>query len=295
MKHRLAIRVASLGQSLRACFPMARAMGYRGVQLDAIASSLDLSELSSSGARELRHLVTREELSLASMWLQLPPESLMVQSRLDRTLWELDRAMRAAATLGAEGLCVGLGRLPAVRAAKAGRREISPQQAGLILIPEPTPPQQDDAQDQAEDDGAWNALEQVVREIAHSADRYGVMLAFESELSSLASLQRLLELSSCPWFGWNLDPVSVLRDAWDLEKALDVLGHCLRHVRGRDAVRGNAGRTQPAAIGAGGTDWRQLLGLLDAGAFHGWITVDSIDLPDRSGQARAAAERLGSL
>ena len=108
-----------------------------------------------------------------------------------------------------------------------------------------------------------------------------------SELSSLAALARTLAAARCPWFGVDLDPVSVLRDHWDLDQTFSAIGPLVRHVRGRDAVAGADRRTKPTPVGRGDTKWDHLLSNLDGADYHGWITVDPSDLPDRPAAATA--------
>jgi sugar phosphate isomerase/epimerase len=90
----------------------------------------------------------------------------------------------------------------------------------------------------------------------------------------------------------NLDPVSILRDGWELDQVFAQLGPLVRHVRGRDAVAGADKRTKPAAIGRGDTKWDHLLANLEAADFHGWITLDPGDLNDRPAAALAGLKYL---
>src|SRR5690606_15263953 len=126
-----------------------------------------------------------------------------------------------------------------------------------------------------------------VRGRAARADRYSVMLAFRSSLGGFAALAAALRSVDCPWFGVDLDPAAAVADPWDIDQILSELGPLLRHVRGRAAVRG-AGRTRPAPVGQGTTDWPAMLSALDQAAYHGWLSVDPIDLPDRRAAALAA-------
>jgi sugar phosphate isomerase/epimerase len=80
-----------------------------------------------------------------------------------------------------------------------------------------------------------------------------------------------------------------------VEEAFSRIGPMVRHVRGRDAHKGNDRRTQPAAIGRGDTNWEQLAGLLGEAAYAGWIGIDPLELPDRPGAARMGVEHLKSL
>ena len=124
-------------------------------------------------------------------------------------------------------------------------------------------------------------VDAALLDLGQRADRYSVTLAFRSDLSSFASLDRALRRADCPWFGVDLDPVAILRDEWDADEVFSALGPLIRHVRGRDAVAGTEHRTRPAIIGQGNTDWPALLARLDESGYHGWITIDPTELPDR--------------
>jgi sugar phosphate isomerase/epimerase len=111
------------------------------------------------------------------------------------------------------------------------------------------------------------------------------MLAVRSDLAGFDSLLAVIDRSRCPWVRVDLDPVAILRDPWPIDEIFSRAGSLISHVRARDALVGADKRTRPAAIGQGSTDWQELLAALDAAGYHGWVTVDPTELPDR----RAAA------
>jgi sugar phosphate isomerase/epimerase len=129
-------------------------------------------------------------------------------------------------------------------------------------------------------------------ELGHRAERYSVTVAFSSSLASFESLERALRSANCPWFGIDLDPVAILRDSWNIDAIFSRLGNLIRNVRARDAVLGADKRTKPAIVGQGSIDWPALLARLDASGYSGWLTIDPIDLPDRSSAAKAARTAL---
>ncbi|MDB5172196.1 MAG: hypothetical protein JWN51_969, partial [Phycisphaerales bacterium] len=132
----------------------------------------------------------------------------------------------------------------------------------------------------------------ALSEIGRLADRYSVVVAFRSDLASLAALERAVAQAACPWFGIDFDPVAVLRDEWEMDETFSRLGALVRHVRGRDAVKGADRRTRPAVVGQGDTDWGTLLANLDAADYHGWITIDPTELPDRNAGAVAGRKHI---
>jgi sugar phosphate isomerase/epimerase len=135
----------------------------------------------------------------------------------------------------------------------------------------------------------------ALAELGRHADRYSTIVAFRTDLASFASLELVLREVSCPWFGIDLDPASLLRDEWDMDELFSRLGSQVRHVRARDAVAGVDHRTKPAVIGQGSVEWEVLLANLEQAGYQGWITIDPSDLTDRVAATRSGLKHLRSL
>jgi sugar phosphate isomerase/epimerase len=136
-----------------------------------------------------------------------------------------------------------------------------------------------------------SAVDSAMFELGRRADRYGVTLAFRTDLASFAAIQRALAAAACPWFGLDLDPAAVLRDAWSTDEVFSRLGPLIRHVRARDALAAGA-RTRPAIVGQGNVNWDELFTALDDTGYRGWITTDPIELPERATAATLALTHL---
>jgi sugar phosphate isomerase/epimerase len=135
-------------------------------------------------------------------------------------------------------------------------------------------------------------VDMAMEELARRADRHGVAVAFRSDLCGFAELERAVKTGDCPWFLIDLDPVAVLRDGWDADEIFSRVGQKIGHVRGRDAILGAEKRTKAAVMGKGSIEWIEMLARLDAAGYHGWISVDPVELPNRAGAARVGAELL---
>jgi sugar phosphate isomerase/epimerase len=292
----LGVVAAALSTDARQVPRLARQLGFDGLLFDAYANALSLPDLSQSGRREFRHLVAAEGRQLVGLRADLGAKGLTPGVDVDRVLSLLTKAMEAAAGLQAPLLCTDLGPLPTPPAEPKPVKRVTPDMAGLILLPNPigeAPATPAAPATMSPADVALAAqVDAVLRELGTRAERFGVTVAFRSDLSTLAALERALRSAACPWFGVDLDPVATLRDEWPLDEILSRLGPLIRHVRGRDANRGAGGRTSPAVIGAGSVNWPQLLSNLDAAGYHGWITVDPMEMPDRPTAAAAAVAVL---
>jgi sugar phosphate isomerase/epimerase len=282
----------------------ARLIGFSGLIFDAYGPRLALPELSRTGRREFRHILSSHDQQLVGLRFDLGPKGLGPGADVDRILSRLDAMMESSKEMQAPLICVDVGPLPAPprphqsEADRLTSQKLAQQQAGAILLPSlsdldliasPAPAPQPPAPGLPID---TSQIDHALMELGQRADSYGVILAMRSQLSGFDALERALRQASCPWFGIDLDPVAILHDPWPIDRVFDQLGPLVRHVRGRDATVGADRRTQPAAIGRGSTDWPYLLALLDDAGYNGWITVDSTELIDRPAAARLGLDHL---
>lgn len=293
---RVSVLSSALSTDARAASRLARELGFSGIQFPVYSPALRLPELSATGRREFRQIMSAQNQELVALRHDLGSKGFGAGADVDQELARLDEAMETAKGLQTPLVCVDLGPLPEPAQEVKPRPKISAELAGLILLPaaenvvpppEPAAPPPDPA--------FVSQVDAALFELGRRSDRYGVMLALRAELASFAALERALRTADCPWFGIDLDPVTVLQDRWALDDIFSRLGPLIRHVRGRDATRGGGTRTKPAPVGQGDTDWPQLLARLDEAGYHGWITIDPLELPDRPAAAAAAVRRLLSV
>jgi sugar phosphate isomerase/epimerase len=275
---------------------MARQAGFAGLLFDAFGSSLSITDLSITGRREFRHMMASQDRQLVGFRVDLGNKGFGPGADVDRLLSQMGKVMEAAAGLAAPLLCVETGPLPEPPRIPPPKPKITAEQAGLILIPsfDTTPTESTEpAPTPTSAEIAFAAqVDAAMTEAGVLADRFNVTLALHSDLSSFAALQRTLQSVRCPWIDINLDPVSVLRDQWNLDEVFAQLGPLIRHVRGRDAVAGADKRTKPTTIGRGDTKWDRLLANLESADYQGWLSFDPGDLNDRPAAAIAGLKYL---
>jgi len=290
MKPRIGIVAAALSQDPRVAVMRSRRMGFEGLVFDAYSPQLSLPELSQSGRREFKQVISGQDQQLIALRADLEGKGFSPSTDIERMLARVDRAMEAAAGMGTPLICVDLGPLPEPARKASPKPAFDPQMAGAIIIPtaaEIAAASEAQAEEEIPADTAFEAsVDAAMTELGRRADRYSVIVAFHSDLSSLAALHRALRKADCPWFGVELDPVAILRDRWGTDEVFSVLGPHVRLVRARDASVGHDRRTRPAAIDKGDVDWAQLLALLDEAAYNGWLAIDLLELPDRAASAR---------
>jgi sugar phosphate isomerase/epimerase len=295
----LAVISSALTDDPRQAPRLARGAGFAGLLFDAFSAGLNIPDLSVSGRRDFRHMLAAQDAQLAGLRVDIGPKGIGPGADVDRILARLDSVMEAAAGLGNRLICIDLGPLPAPPRERKTAPGVTAEQAGLIMLP-PKPaaapmaaaleniPQAIDLTFMAQVDG-------VLIDLGRRADRYGVTVALRSELASFAALERALKSADCPWYGVDLDIVSILRDEWELDEIFSRLGPLIRHVRARDALRGADRRTKPAVIGQGTANWAELLSALDSAGYHGWITIDPMELQNRTAAAVEGLEHLRDL
>jgi len=290
----LAIVAAAMDDDLRGAALSARGLGFAALQLDIRLGELDLTQLSQSGRREVLSILRSKDLNLAGLRFDLGAKGFGPGADIDAAMDRIEKILLAAAGLECSLVCVDLGPLPAPAEAEIAPSQISGEMAGDIIIPATVRanpqniPAKFDAKFAASVDGA-------LAELGRRADRHGIMIALRSDLAGFAALDRALKAAACPWFGIDLDPVAILRDDWSADEIFSRLGDAIRHVRGRDALLGADRRTKPAAVGHGSVEWGRLLADLEAAGYNGWITVDPMELANRSAAAASGAAALGRL
>ena len=296
---KLAVVASALSNDPRAVPALSRRVGFAGLLFDARSNALDVADLSGTGRREFRHLLGAQDQQLVGLRHDLGPRGLGPGADVDRELSRLSRVMEAATGLGAPLVCVDLGPLPVPVETAPPKPKVTPDMAGLFLLPatvaEGAPPDAPSPPATPPDPAFVAQVDAALIELGRMVDRTSTVLAFRSELSPLSAVERALRAADCPWFGVDLDPAAVLGDAWALDEAFSRLGPLVRHVRARDALRGSGGRTKPAPVGRGDTNWSQLLANLDDTDYSGWVTVDPLELPDRAAAASAAAAHLRNV
>lgn len=285
----------AFGNDLREVVRQVRQHGFSGIQLDATSCVIDLSDLSSSARREIRHLLSTHQLRLCSIRLEYGPSGLGPEADVDQCLDKTDTILNTASDLGAAVVCLDLGRLPPVQRTTAPKPRITPDMAGLIIVPEISTPAPEPSVPTRVDPSLLSHWQSALGQLGEMADRYGMILGLSSSLSSFASLTGLLKQMDCPWFGVDLDPSLVLKDSWSSDEVFDALGHQIRHVRARDVVIGEDRRTKPAILGRGDVPWREVLSALDESGYAGALTIDPSELSDPASSAVAGLKQLQAI
>jgi sugar phosphate isomerase/epimerase len=291
----LAVVASALSSDPREAARLARVDDFRGLQFDAFSSAINLTELSQTGRREFRQVLSSNDQQLVGLRVDVGPKGFGVGADIDRLLSRFEIVISAAKGLAAPLVCVETGPLPEPAVVEPPRPKINPDDAGMLIIPTSAAPAKPSPTTPPPDPALLSHIDTALAELGSRADRAGVTLALRSDLSSFAALDRALSAARCPWFGIDLDPVAMLRDAWSSDEIFSRLSPLIRHVRARDAVVGSDRRTRPAVIGQGSTDWGKLLADLDAAGYRGWMTVDPLELSDRAASASAGATYLRTL
>jgi sugar phosphate isomerase/epimerase len=185
MHNPLAIVASALSTDARVAPRLARQAGFAGLVFDAYSPSLSLPELSASGRREFRNMLSSERQQLVAVQCDVGPAGFGPGADVERALSRLSRAMEAARELGAGCVCVELGPLPAAPARPRTKSVVTPEQAGSIIVPpfepkaaapEPAPPPPDPAS-VAQVGGA-------MVEMCTRADRYRMTVALGASLEA---------------------------------------------------------------------------------------------------------------
>lgn len=275
--------------------------GYRGLVFNCYGG-VDLTELSDTGRREWLRGATRRGAKLTALQIDIGRNGmgpgrngLMPGVDVERQLLRIRNAITVTAQLKAGLLCIELGQVPRASAAAASKPAITPDLAGAIIIPTTSTPAAPAPEVPSPDPKFVAQVQYALSEIAILCDRQGVAIAFSASLSSLASLVAAIRPLDCPYFGIDLDPVTILQDGIDEDAAFSLVSHSINHVRLKDALVGDDRRVEPALIGQGNVRWQAFLSALESADYGGMLTVDPTQLDDQLRAARFAPLTLHKM
>jgi sugar phosphate isomerase/epimerase len=285
MQFSLLIHAISMDQ--RTTLRDIRLAGFSAVELPLSAIPADLS---ASGQREFRHLISSHELSLNAIHLSFPGKGFMPGGDVDRLLDRTQQLLHTARDLGAKQVVIDLGPLPRVSNALA-KKPIDPAHLGLLILPDP-PKVEVVSNDPPVDESATSFFDAAMIELGRRCDRMGVATVLRSSLSPVSGLAGAMKRAGCPWFFACCDPSALCVEGIDFHDAFNLIGPHISHVLAVDVIKGEGGRTKPAMIGRGDVPWRQLLSLLRDADYKGLLTIDPTELPDRALASRTGIAQL---
>jgi sugar phosphate isomerase/epimerase len=293
MAMQISVLAHTFSNDIRIALESARRAEFQGVVLDpaVFGSIVDSSQ---TARREIIALLNRFEQPLIAVDLHLSNTGFSPKGDLERELDRVSRAMDVARGLHGALVLVDLGQLPPAPDERAPAPKIDPGLLGKLILPDTVAPKST-AAPIPRDEAFESSLQTALRELGTRCDRASCRVAFRSSLGSFASLYFALSQVDCPWFGVDLDPLLMLADEWPGDEIFSRLGKQLAHVRGRDGLKGTGNRVSPTTIGKGVVDWRELTGQLRDADYRGAITIDAIDLPNRSASAVAGLAFLRAL
>lgn len=281
----ISVLAHTFSNDIRDAVASARRAAFQGVVLDPSVFP-SITEPSQTARREIIALFSRYEQPLVAIDLRLSNAGFSPKADLERELDRLDRAMEIARGLHCALVLADLGPLPPAPDEPAPRQKIDPALLGKLILPETVAPKPT-AAPVPRDEAFESYLQVALRELGTRCDRASCRIAFRSSLGSFASLNHAIKAADCPWFGVDLDPLLLLADEWPGDEVFSRLGRQITHVRGRDGLKGTGNRVTSTTIGKGVVEWRELMGQLRDADYQGAISVDPIDLPNRSASAVA--------
>ena len=227
-----------MNQPLRRSLAGIRKMQADGLELAAIGE-LSPAKLTTTGRRELRHLVESHELAVAALSCPLR-DGLEVADDQEGRIERLSQAMKLAVDLGCKVVVVQPG--PLVTDVK---------------------------------DPRFAVLADSLATLGRHGDRIGVRLALTTSFDSAETVMTLLTRFDTAGLAVAFDPGSLLAHGHDPYAALRTVRTHLAYVRASDAKKAGAGRlARSVPVGRGDLDWLQLTANMEEVDYRGWVTVE---------------------
>lgn len=235
---KLGITLKSLASPFRRALRDAQKLGLTGVELDLVGDFAP-QQLTQTGRRELRHLLSSHNLELTALHCPLR-RGLDVPENQEARIDHLRQCLTLAFELGPR----------IVRVA-----------AGKIVDDEKDPRSQ------------W--LKDALVALGQFGDRVGSVLALETGLDSGPVMAAYLDKFDSGSLMVDYTPAHFLTHGFDPYEALTVLGPRIVQIHAKDARAAIPGRVaQEVPLGHGDLDWLQILAMLAQREYRGWLVVE---------------------
>ncbi|MBX3411642.1 MAG: sugar phosphate isomerase/epimerase [Pirellulales bacterium] len=235
---KIGIQLRSLRLPFRKALQTAQRLGASAVEIDA-RGDLRPQELSETGLRELRKMLTDLELRVAAVGYRTR-RGYHVLDELDARVAGTKAAMKFAHDLGAP-----------------------------VVVNQVGPVGEDLATDE------MRLLKDVLIELGRYGDHVGAYLAAETGTESGTRLGQFIDTLPAGTLAVNLDPGNLIVNGFSPLEAAEVLGPHVRHVHAKDGVRDlGQGRGIEVPLGRGSVDFPAIIGALEQHAYRGYYTIE---------------------
>jgi len=234
-------------------------LGAQGAELEAVGD-LNPAQLTESGRREIRHLLSSIELTPFALACPMR-RGLDVPDNLERRIDYLREAMTLSFDLGARAIVVSAGQIP-----------------------------------EKDDDPRRRWLSESLDTLGKHGDRIGATVLLETGLESGETMLGLLDRIDAGSLGVCFNPGNLMLHGFNPYVTARVLKQRFRYVHARDARMASAGRlAQEVPLGSGDIDWLQMLGLFEEIEYRSGITIEREPTPDASAHLQNAVNFLQRL
>jgi len=263
----LSVATIALAGDLRTALKQARALGVRGVEIDA-RGSLDPGQMSQTGLRQIRKWLDDEGLLVAAVAFRTRG-GYAEADRLEGRIAATKSALELAHSLGAAVVLNHLGDIPPAAAVSSPAAEPDPQ---------------------------WRLLIDVLTDLGTWGHRVGATLCAEAGRAGPEELLRVI--ASLPEGAISCDLVTgaIVVHGSDPAVVAEKLSPHIGYVHATDAVAGAfAGRGRAAVLGTGHVDFANVFGTLEERGYRGWIGLEPVDSRTAFGELEAGLEFLRQL
>ncbi|MGE3804003.1 MAG: sugar phosphate isomerase/epimerase family protein [Gemmataceae bacterium] len=250
---KIGLRLESLDLPLRRAVDEAARLGVAGIQVDAVGD-LSPKQLSQTGRREFRTLLSARNLSLAALGCPLR-RGLDAAENQQARLEHVQNVMALAFELGARVVIVPPGRLP--------------------LEGQPDP------------------LREPLLALGQHGDRIGCTLACETGLEAGDVLAAYLARFDTGSLAANFDPGNLVVHGFNPYQSVAALGRFIAQVHARDARGASPSRAaREVPLGAGDINWLDFFDALREQEYQKWVVVVRDDSNNRHAEVAHGVEFL---
>jgi sugar phosphate isomerase/epimerase len=214
-----------------------------GAELE-VKGDLTPQNLSQTGRRELRHLLSSNNLEASALYCPLRRGLDVAENQAARIDY-LKEVLSLSFDLGPRIVIVQAGKVP-----------------------------------EKEDDPRFLLMHDALEALARHGDRSGATLALDTGLESGEALKRFLDRFDTAGLSVNFNPANLLVAGFNPYEAARALGRRIVHAIAQDARSVSPNRLQTVLAGHGDIEWMQMLATFEEIEYKGFLIVPGEDVAE---------------
>lgn len=239
IRQKTGVALESFRMGIKGGIKTASTLGFKGIQIDVTQRDMAPENLSQTGRRELKHMISSNRLCLCAIGGELG-NGFMNENEYDSLIKKIKEIINMALDLQTDVITILIGHIP------------------------------------VETDSAyWISVNTALNEIGRQAENYGCRLAAKASYKDFSALKDFLRSLNTEGIKLIYDPASLMTNNLDPIRGIHELYDYIVHTNLWDSRQTEEGRSLEVPIGEGIIPVEDFTSTLESTGYNGFYVINS--------------------